>query len=280
MRSRAELLEDSSRAALDRLVDTDPIVNAVLAARLAAAGTLVPHRLGGLTVGVRSGADLAGACFSGGNLIPIGGDPESWAALAAFVAARPRLCSSIVGRADAVGAMWSTLRHRWGPARAIRNSQPLLVLDRPPGIAVDERVRPVQARELDRYLAAAAAMFTEELGISPHVAPGTASFRARVGELVDAGRAFARVDFRGQVVFKAEIAAVTARTAQIQGVWVRPDLRGRGLGAAALATVVEHALALAPTVSLYVNDFNVAALRLYARLGMVRQATLSTVLLG
>ena len=46
---------------------------------------------------------------------------------------------------------------------------------------------------------------------------------------------------------------------------MRPDLRGRGLGTAALAAVVEHALTLAPTVSLYVNDFNLAARRMYAR---------------
>jgi predicted GNAT family acetyltransferase len=63
-------------------------------------------------------------------------------------------------------------------------------------------------------------------------------------------------------------------------VWVRPDLRGRGIATAALATVFAHALALAPSVSLCVNDFNVAARRLYARLGMRQHATLSTVLLS
>ena len=122
-------------------------------------------------------------------------------------------------------------------------------------------------------------MFTEELGVSPHVAPGTKAFFARLHGLVAAGRALAVFDFRGQVVFKAEIGAVTAHTAQVQGVWVRPDLRGRGIGTAALATVFDHALQLAPTVSLYVNDFNAAALRVYERLGMRRCATLRTVLI-
>jgi predicted GNAT family acetyltransferase len=60
---------------------------------------------------------------------------------------------------------------------------------------------------------------------------------------------------------------------------VRPDLRGRGIGTAGLATVLTHALTLAPTVSLYVNDFNVPAMKAYRRLGMRQVATLSTVLL-
>jgi predicted GNAT family acetyltransferase len=61
-------------------------------------------------------------------------------------------------------------------------------------------------------------------------------------------------------------------------VWVRPQFRGRGIGRAALAVVLRHALTLAPTVSLYVNDFNTPARRMYDRLGLRQVATLSTVL--
>ena len=92
------------------------------------------------------------------------------------------------------------------------------------------------------------------------------------------GRAFGVVDRDGRMAFKADIGALTDATCQLQGVWVRPDLRGRGLGTAALAGVVHHALRLAPSVSLYVNDFNTAARRMYAKLGMRQIATLTTVL--
>ena len=59
---------------------------------------------------------------------------------------------------------------------------------------------------------------------------------------------------------------------------MRPDMRGRGVGTGAMAAVIDYALQLAPRVSLYVNDFNYPARRLYERLGMRRIGTLSTVL--
>jgi len=278
-RTSVALLDDAAAPALARLLDADPIVNAVVAARVRAVGTLASHRLGGFIAGVQDGADLAAGCFSGGNLLPLGGGPDSWEAMAHFVAGRPRVCTSISGRAEAVQAMWSPLTKVWGPARTLRLVQPLLAVDVVPQVVPDYEVRAAQPQHLDRYLSAAVAMFTEELGVSPRVSPGSMAFRTRVSDLIAAGRAFARFDFRGQVMFKAEIGAVTAHTCQIQGVWVRPDLRGSGIATGGLATVLAHALALAPTASLYVNDFNVPARRLYARLGMSHVATLSTVLM-
>jgi len=49
---------------------------------------------------------------------------------------------------------------------------------------------------------------------------------------------------------------------------VAPAHRGRGMGTAGTAAVVEYALAaIAPVVSLYVNDFNTAARAAYRRVG-------------
>jgi predicted GNAT family acetyltransferase len=278
-RTLAEVLDDSARPAMQRLLDTDPIVNAVVAARLRTARSLRPRALGGVVLGVRDHDDVVAACYNGGNLIPVGGDARTWDALGEALVRRSRVCSSIVGRSDAVAALWRVLSQHWPAARALRADQPLLVLDGPVTLEGDDTVRAARPADLDRYVSAAAAMFTEELGVSPHIAPGSEPFRLRVEDLIRTGRAFGSFDFRGQVIFKADLGAVTAQTCQIQGVWVRPDLRGRGIGTAALATVVRHALTLAPTVSLYVNDFNTAARRVYQKLGMHQHATLSTVLL-
>lgn len=281
---RVVLIRDDApralRTALHGLLDADPIANVVVAARVATAGSLNRERLGGEIVAVPAGDGLAGACFVGGNLLSIGGDAETWRALGRYVVLGRRNSSSIVGRSDAVAGLWAELAPEWGPARDVRTPQPLLVLDHVPAVPADDQVRRARPEDLDRYLPAAAAMFTEELGISPHVAPGTPAFQARLRHLIADGRAFVSSDFRGQVVFKAEIAAVSAHTAQIQGVWVRPDLRGRGVGTAGLAAVFRHALELAPTVSLYVNGFNAAAQRMYQHLGMRHHGDLTTILLS
>jgi predicted GNAT family acetyltransferase len=149
---------------------------------------------------------------------------------------------------------------------------------RVPDYPFDPTVRVVRPAELGRFLPAAAAMFTEELGVSPIGADGGTTYRGRLAELIGAGRAFARFDDSGDVEFKAEIGAVGADSAQIQGVWVRPELRGRGIGTAGMAAVLRHAMRLAPSASLYVNDFNGSARRMYARLGMRQTHTFSTVL--
>ncbi|GAB2488545.1 GNAT family N-acetyltransferase [Jatrophihabitans fulvus] len=275
-----EALDDSDRGALRRLVALDPVTNVVLDARLASVPTLSPRRFGGSLLGARdAGGTLVAAAFHGGNLLPVGGDEASWRVLGERLATEIRLCTSIVGDADAVHALWPRLEPAWGAARAFRERQPLLRLDDaallPDG---DPAVMRVPTSALDAYLPAAAAMFTEELDISPFRDAQGEEYRRRIAGLIREGRAFARFDEHGEVVFKADFGAVTPATCQVQGVWVRPDLRGQGIGTRALAAVLREALRTAPTVSLYVNDFNEAARRMYDALGMRQVGTLSTVL--
>jgi predicted GNAT family acetyltransferase len=280
LQTHPRVLTERDAGAIRTLVECDRLVNCVLEARLDTAADLDPVHLGGFLWGVVDDAEsgLRAAAFHGGNLIPVGNDLAALELLAAQIARTPRGCSSIVGPAAAVGRMWPVLARRWGPARAVRERQPFLVTDRPAAVASDPSVRLVRPPELRRFLPAAVAMFTEELGVSPIGHDSGTAYRGRVSGLINAGRAFARFDSRGEIEFKAEIAALTPDTAQVQGVWVRPDLRDRGIGTAAMATVIEHSLRLAPTVSLYVNDYNDAARRVYQRLGMTQHDTFSTVL--
>ncbi len=261
------------------LVERNRVLNCVVGTRLERAPDLQPARLGGCLWGVDNGEDgLRAAAFAGGNLIPVGNDLDALELIAGQLARRGRGCSSIVGAADSVAAMWPVLARRWGPARAVRTSQPLLCTESPAAVAPDGLVRRVRPEELACFLPAAVSMFTEELGISPVGQDAGRGYRARVTELIGTGRAFARFDARGRVEFKAEIGVLGNATAQIQGVWVRPELRGRGLGTAAMAAVLRFALGLAPSASLYVNDYNTPARRMYDRLGLRQIATLRTVL--
>jgi predicted GNAT family acetyltransferase len=136
----------------------------------------------------------------------------------------------------------------------------------------------VRLDELDVLLPASIAMFTEEVGVSPVAGDGGMLYRSRVRELVAAGRSFARID-DGRVIFKAEVGAATDAACQVQGVWVDPAWRGRGISAAGMAAVVETCRRdIAPTVSLYVNDFNAPARRAYERVGFGEVGTLASIL--
>jgi ribosomal protein S18 acetylase RimI-like enzyme len=271
-------LDTADLSSLRAMVDAEPFANAVLAARLDAVSTLDPRRVGGEVLGIGATGAITAACYSGGNLLPVGGDPPAWTEFGEYLGRRRRTCSSIVGPVEMVAVLWSALSRHWAPPRAVRASQPLLVLDRSAPTTPDPQVRPARVSDLERYLPAAAAMFGEELGMAPLTGASRVAYRSRLAELIAAGRAFVRVDERGEVVFKAELATVSRHTSQVQGVWVRPDCRGRGVATAAMAAVIEHALRIAPSVSLYVNDFNLPGRRLYERLGMRQVGTLSTVL--
>jgi predicted GNAT family acetyltransferase len=183
----------------------------------------------------------------------------------------------MVGPADHVLALWSQLGESWGPAREERPNQPLLVLAESPRVPEDPLVRPVRPDELDRYLPAAVAMFTEEVGVDPRFPDGGAGYRARVAELIAAGRAFARFE-GGEVVFKAEIGAISSTVGQIQGVWVHPDRRGHGLAAAATAPGVLRLHRMGRIASLYVNAYNQPARAAYRRVGFTQVGCFATVL--
>ncbi|MGK5112202.1 MULTISPECIES: GNAT family N-acetyltransferase [unclassified Geodermatophilus] len=276
----ARVLDEGDEPAVRRLLATDPVAACVIAARVEAAGTAAAS-LGAPLWGFGTGRSLEGVCLAGANLIPFTAPGAERAAAAAFAERARRAgrrCSTIVGPAGAVEPLWELLEPSWGPARDHRPRQPLLAVEGPPAVTPEPRVRPVRPAELEILLPAAVAMFTEEVGVSPLRVDGGAGYRARVSELVRAGQSLAWIE-RGEVLFKAEIGAVSRTVCQIQGVWVAPAHRGRGIGTAGTAAVVEYArTAIAPVVSLYVNDFNAAARAAYARVGFVEVGRFASVL--
>ena len=275
--SSLRLLNDRDRHDVLELCDRDPVVNVFVSSRVHEAG-LDPVRLGGQMWGFAPGGKLTSACYAGANLVPVGATPAAATAFAGRARLQGRRCSSIVGPAEAVGQMWELLRPYWGRPREIREAQPVMAISGPPRVAPDLNLRRVRPTELDVLLPASVAMFTEEVGVSPLGADGGAAYRARVAELIALGRAFARIE-DGRVMFKAEIGAVTPHACQVQGVWVRPELRGRGFAVAGMAAVVQEALrTIAPVVSLYVNDFNAPARAVYRKVGFTELATLTSIL--
>jgi predicted GNAT family acetyltransferase len=189
-----------------------------------------------------------------------------------------RRCSSLVGRAELVMPMWQRLEPAWGPARDVRDNQPLMSLTTMPTCAIDPGVRQVKPDELESYLVAAVDMFIGEVGVDPRLGDGGRGYRRRVAGLIAAGRAWARFE-DGQVVFKAEVGSQSPTVSQIQGVWVHPEWRGKGLGTSGTATLSAVIVGTGRIASLYVNHFNAVARATYDRIGFAEVGTFATILL-
>ncbi len=256
----------------------DPAANVFVAGRIEE-GAL--FSLPGSVLGYHVDGQLRSLVWASANLVPVGCDEEALDALANRVRRWRRQCASIFGPSDQVLGLWQRLERDWGRCRAIRTEQPLLAvaeLSRPFDQAPDPRVRVARGDEVDIVLPAAAAMFTDEIGYPPFVG-SSAAYRTLISGLIRTGRTLAWIH-DGRCLFKADIGSVGVGAAQIQGVWLTPGLRGRGLGkplvAAATALVLrDHA----PLATLYVNDFNSPARATYDGLGYRRVGTFTTVLL-
>jgi len=271
------LLDERDRGTVLAICDRDPVANVFVSSRVRALG-LEPGRLGAQVWGHGTAGRLESLCYSGANLVPVAATPDAVAAFADRALRQGRRCSSVVGPAGEVQALWALLRPRWGPARDVRPVQPVMVIDGPPLVPPDPLVRRIRMDELDILWPACVAMFTEEVGVSPTSGDGGASYRARLQQLIRGGRAFARIE-GGKVIFKAEVGAVTPQACQVQGVWVRPEYRGRGLAAPGMAAVVvQAARSIAPVVSLYVNDYNLPARAAYRRAGFTETGRFMSVL--
>ncbi|MGB7504796.1 MAG: GNAT family N-acetyltransferase [Mycobacterium sp.] len=261
--------------AVRRVLDDDPVASCMVASRVAEHG-IEPSGIGGeLWTRRRASESL---CYAGANLIPLRGGLSDLNAFADKAMSQARRCSSLVGRAELVLPMWQRLEHVWGPARDVRAHQPLMALSGAPVSAIDPAVRPVRIEELDAYLVAAIDMFIGEVGIDPRTGDGGRGYRRRVAGLIAAGRAWARFE-RGQVVFKAEVGSQSPAVGQIQGVWVHPDWRGRGIGTAGTAALAAAIVGSGRIASLYVNSFNAVARATYARIGFSEVGSFATVLL-
>jgi predicted GNAT family acetyltransferase len=112
-------------------------------------------------------------------------------------------------------------------------------------------------------------MYLEEMGEDP-LARDPAGYRRRVRVLTDRSWTYV-YELDGELVFKMDVGCASQHGAQIQGVYVPTELRGRGLGTQAMGACCALAFQRHPALSLYVNDFNRPAVALYERLGFRRQ---------
>ncbi|HZA03756.1 MAG TPA: GNAT family N-acetyltransferase [Propionibacteriaceae bacterium] len=260
-----------------RVLSRRPVENVFVASRVRSSG-LEPASLGCPIWGYERDGVLRALCHAGSNLVPVNADGDAVEAWARFAGSQ-RTCASIIGPSDVAMALWQRLAERWGGSwaqtRNIRPHQPVMTITTAPAVAPDRRVQRVTVDQWDAYTDAAIKMYTEEIGVSP-VVGNPSGYRFYVRQLITSGRAFGIFE-GGRVIFKADLGSVSSSVCQVQGVWLDPALRGRGLAAPAMAAVVQLARTMVPTVSLYVNDYNLPARATYSRVGFQTVGEFATV---
>ena len=275
MTTRLRTLGPQDLWAIQKFLSQRPVENLFLSHKLHQYG--LNERMLGFIHGFERDGELTAVCMDGGTLFPAGVDPE---AIPAFVEAigQRRRCASILGPSMMALGLYLGLTTRfrgdWMKVANVRRHQPLMALTGPPLVDPDPRVRQLTTRDFGSYLAASVAMYTDEIGASPYKhGPG---YDSHVEDRLRAQDAWGVVE-NGRVMFKADLGPRIGVHAQLQGVWLDPSLRGQGRSAALLSGMLIQAQEIHPVISLYVNDFNTPAIRLYERLGFQDVGSLSTV---
>jgi len=288
---RREIEAALSLCALDPVASVVPAMHLETAVRSGhlSAGLWAVRRRAGL------GRELSGVVWNGANftaILPatdVGLADAQRADVAAGAVSRLARPAAMVGPAEVTLDLWGRVEPWWGPARELRPRQvSMAIADAPTHVgpaAADglglEAVRRATLDDYDDLLPACVHMFIGEVGYDP-MRHGRVAYEDRLRQLVRSGRAFLQygiVEGRRAVVFKSEVGALGGGVAQLQGVWVHPALRGRGLARAGLGAVIEGTRAtIAPTVSLYVNDFNAPAIAAYEAVGFARVGMFATVM--
>jgi uncharacterized protein len=253
-------------------LDRNPVRDVFIASRILHDGALTSLGPSPLW-GAFDGDHLRGLLHVGPNLVPATDDEAACEALAT-AAGGLYPTRMVVGERRSVELLWSLIGPGFPAPREVRRRQFVYAVDPDrlvrdphqwaPGIA-----RLAERADEDRVLKLSAAMYTEEMGENP-MARDPDGYRRRVRMLIARGWTYV-YETAGQLQFKMDVGCASTRTAQIQGVYVPPALRGHGVGATAMSACCALAFDRHPNLSLYVNDFNAPAVALYERIGFERE---------
>ncbi len=221
------------------------------------------------------GRNVLGVAYCGHQLA-IAAEPDTLEAFGEH-AKRHRGERMIVGARNTVSAFWEAVRGWHAAPRLVRDRQLVMMLDRAHLRSYERRVivRHAVMEEWNAVADSSAQMVRQELAYEPR--RGSSQFGASIRQMIETKLWWIGSE-NGRPCFFCNVGPWCKQTIQLQGVWTPPELRGRGLATASLAAICDRLLEVSPTLSLYVNDFNDAAIALYRRVGFEHVGDFKTML--
>jgi uncharacterized protein len=126
-------------------------------------------------------------------------------------------------------------------------------------------LRPATLDDLLLVMPVHAAMAYDESGVNP-LDVDLAGFRLRCARRIENGRVWVLVE-GGELVFKADVASETPECTYIEGVYVEPSSRQKGVGLRCLSQLGRTLLERSESLCALVNEQNLVAQSLFLKAG-------------
>lgn len=240
------------------------LTNVVMGGFIRDNGLLSPQNRGHFYVCRNERQKLEGVALIGHSILF---EAFSESAVEGFAAIARREASShlLMGEHTAVQRFWSyysdqdqSPRHVC-PVLFLRRSEQFLNQKDVPGL------RLAKPEDLEPVVRAQAAMAFETSGVDP-LRKDPIGFRQRYLRRIDNNRVWVLMNNR-QLIFKLDVITSTPDATYIEGVYVSPEERGKGLGQSCLTAVGRELLEHTKAIQLFVENENTRTTAFYSRLG-------------
>lgn len=171
----------------------------------------------------------------------------------------------LMGERNAVQRFWNYYADE---QQAPRHVCPVLFLSRTKQFEPQPDVsglRLAVPEDLETVVRAQAAMAFEISGVDP-LRNDPIGFRQRYLRRIERNRVWVLIDNR-RLIFKLDVIADTPAATYIEGVYVRPEDRGKGVGQSCLTAVGRNLLEHSKAVYLFVENENTRTTSFYLKLG-------------
>jgi GNAT superfamily N-acetyltransferase len=252
--TRVEILAETDRSETLNFLNERPVHTVVMASFIADNG-LQNELNRGEFYGYRNAEGiLEGVALIGHTTLVEARSPEALKALAFTARGSKTPIHLVMSSGDAAEAFWG---HLTGGARQPRLTciEKLFELTFPfPVPTASNELRHATLDELIPVAEAQGQIAFIESGVNP-METNREGFLNRVARRIEQGRIFVVVT-DGKLVFKADVIAETTKTAYLEGIYVAPEHRGKGIGSNCLAQLSCELLNRVPNVCLLSNvDF-------------------------
>jgi predicted GNAT family acetyltransferase len=183
----------------------------------------------------------------------------------ASIARRDQSPHLLMGEHDPVQRFWSYYADH---AQSPRHNCPVLFLQRREQFQSRQDIsglRLAVPEDLEFVVRAQAAMVLETSGVDP-LQKDPIGFRQRYLRRIDKNRVWVLIKNR-RLIFKLDVITGTPEASYIEGVYVSPDERGKGLGQSCLTEVGRRLMEHTNAINLFVENENARTTAFYLRLG-------------